>query len=80
MELFGVVLHLEVFKYQVMDNNSLLKDRQTIGGDIQNWYSFLSLDCFKLSQAKVKYKKLDFEEISYEKVEEVKEFYSSFRN
>lgn len=55
----------------------LLKDRQTIGG-YPKIGTVLSLDCFKLSQAKVN-TKIRFEEISYEKaVEEVKEFYSSF--
>ena len=55
----------------------LLKDRQTIGG-YPKIGTVLSIDCFKLSQAKVN-TKIRFEEISYEKaVEEVKEFYSSF--
>lgn len=65
---------MEVFKYQVM---VLLKDRQTIGG-YPKIGTVLSIDCFKLSQAKVN-TKIRFEEISYEKaVEEVKAFYSSF--
>ncbi|MGD9625868.1 MAG: hypothetical protein AB7D41_13375 [Arcobacter sp.] len=55
----------------------LLKDRQTIGG-YPKIGTVLSIDCFKLSQAKVN-TKIRFEEISYEKaVEEVKNFYSSF--
>ena len=55
----------------------LLKDRQTIGG-YPKIGTVLSIDCFKLSQAKVN-TKIRFEEISYEKaVEEVKAFYSSF--
>lgn len=55
----------------------LLKDRQTIGG-YPKIGTVLSLDCFKLSQAKIN-TKISFEEISYEKaVNEIKEFYSSF--
>ena len=55
----------------------LLKDRQTIGG-YPKIGTVLSIDCFKLSQAKIN-TKISFEEISYEKaVNEIKEFYSSF--
>jgi biotin-dependent carboxylase-like uncharacterized protein len=55
----------------------LLKDRQTIGG-YPKIGVVLSLDCFKLSQAKAN-TKIRFEEISYEEaIQKTKEFYSSF--
>jgi biotin-dependent carboxylase-like uncharacterized protein len=55
----------------------LLKDRQTIGG-YPKIGSVLSIDCFKLSQAKTNCK-IKFKEISLnEALKEVKEFYSFF--
>lgn len=55
----------------------LLKDRQTIGG-YPKIGVVLSLDCFKLSQAKAN-TKIKYEEISYEEaIKKSKEFYFSF--
>jgi biotin-dependent carboxylase-like uncharacterized protein len=55
----------------------LLKDRQTIGG-YPKIGSVLSIDCFKLSQAKAN-TKIRFQEITYiEASKKVKEFYSFF--
>lgn len=55
----------------------LLKDRQTIGG-YPKIGSVLSIDCFKLSQAKAN-TKIKFKEISIvEASKKVREFYSSF--
>lgn len=55
----------------------LLKERQTIGG-YPKIGVVLSIDCFKLSQAKAN-TKIKFVEISYEKAKEkTKEFYSFF--
>lgn len=55
----------------------LLKDRQTIGG-YPKIGSVLSIDCFKLSQAKAN-TKIRFEEISIEEgTRKVRDFYSSF--
>uniref|UniRef100_UPI004048B35D 5-oxoprolinase subunit C family protein n=1 Tax=Aliarcobacter sp. TaxID=2321116 RepID=UPI004048B35D len=55
----------------------LLKDRQTIGG-YPKIGAVLSIDCFKLSQAKVN-TKIKFEEISNkEALAKVKDFYLSF--
>ncbi|MBP7770128.1 MAG: biotin-dependent carboxyltransferase family protein [Aliarcobacter sp.] len=55
----------------------LLKDRQTIGG-YPKIGTVLSIDCFKLAQAKTN-TKIKFEEISYEKaLLKLKNFYISF--
>ncbi len=55
----------------------LLKDRQTIGG-YPKIGSVLSIDCFKLSQAKIA-TKIRFKSISIKEAQEkLKEFYNSF--